>query len=304
MSDFFPIINVEPEPAFDPERIESMGSKRKFWCRIEDESGGADWLFKYPRENTGEHWAEKIAAEIAQLLNVSHAQVELAVCQNIRGSISKSFLSDNEWLSHGNESLANLASIHQSLDLRGGAYESRKKYRHSEPTLATILGAIEAYRGNESQFVHYVVLDGLIGNTDRHHENWGWIMDNTYPYMPVLAPSFDHASSLGRELTDERRETILRKGQQGAYSERATGGIYWLEGDKKGPAPLQLVRMALAQYHDFFRPVLEELSTLREGNILKTVNRVPEDWMTHFQRTFAVELVKYNLGQLRELIDG
>ena len=28
MSDYYPIFEVDPEPAFDPERIESMGSKK------------------------------------------------------------------------------------------------------------------------------------------------------------------------------------------------------------------------------------------------------------------------------------
>ena len=52
-----------------------MGSKSKFWCRIEGREG--KWLFKYPRENTGEHWAEKIA--VAEHLGIPHGAVELAV---------------------------------------------------------------------------------------------------------------------------------------------------------------------------------------------------------------------------------
>lgn len=305
MPDYYPIFNVKPEPAFDPELIESMGSKEKFWFRFPgEEENGSDWLFKYPRPDTGEHWAEKIAAEIATRLDIPHAEVQLAVCQDVRGSISRSFLRSNGWLRHGNESLANLESIHQYLDMSSRPYDSGKKYGQSEPTLATILGAIEAYRGSQLQFASYVVLDGLIGNTDRHHENWGWVIDSAYPYMPELAPSFDHASSLGRELTDQRRERFLKEGRLGNYSERANGGIRWSEEDKNGPAPLKLVRMALVEYPDFFRPILEKLSSLNEANILKIINRVPDNWMTHLQRTFAVELMRYNLEQMQVLIDG
>jgi serine/threonine protein kinase HipA of HipAB toxin-antitoxin module len=46
-----------------------------------------------------------------------------------------------------------------------------------------------------AQFTGYLVLDALIGHTDRHEENWGVIEGITGAKR--LAPSFDHASSLG-----------------------------------------------------------------------------------------------------------
>ena len=92
MSDYYPIFEVDPEPAFDPDRIESMGSKEKFWFRFPgEEEIGPDWLFKYPRPNSGEHWAEKIAAEVAAVLEIPHAEVELATCNDIRGSVTRTF---------------------------------------------------------------------------------------------------------------------------------------------------------------------------------------------------------------------
>ena len=60
MSDEYPIVTVEPEWIINPEE---MGGKTKFWYGKPDDN--TNWLFKYPRPNTGEHWAEKIASEIA-----------------------------------------------------------------------------------------------------------------------------------------------------------------------------------------------------------------------------------------------
>ena len=51
-------------------------------------------------------------------------------------------------------------------------------------------------------FVGYLVLDALIGNTDRHEENWAVIVSESGRY---LAPTFDHASSLGFLLSDPQR---------------------------------------------------------------------------------------------------
>lgn len=81
-----------------------MGSKTKFWYRQTEDS--AAWLFKYPQQNTGQHWAEKIAAEISELLGIPHAKVELAVFEGQRGSVTESFVRDGRELVHGNQMLA------------------------------------------------------------------------------------------------------------------------------------------------------------------------------------------------------
>lgn len=47
-----------------------------------------------------------------------------------------------------------------------------------------------------------LAFDALIGNTDRHHENWGFVFDPAVPqgsYGYRLAPAFDNGTSLGHE---------------------------------------------------------------------------------------------------------
>lgn len=56
----YPILEIQPEWVLEPE---VLGSKEKFWYR--DPDGESEWLFKYPQSGTGQHWSEKIAAEIA-----------------------------------------------------------------------------------------------------------------------------------------------------------------------------------------------------------------------------------------------
>ncbi|MYE16658.1 MAG: hypothetical protein F4Y07_09280, partial [Gemmatimonadetes bacterium] len=99
MSDSYPIIQVEPAWVLDDE---DMGTKEKFWYRKPGD-GEKEWLFKHPRARTGEHWAEKIAAEVAKVLGITHAAVELAQFEEHRGSASKSFVSEDQELVHGNQ---------------------------------------------------------------------------------------------------------------------------------------------------------------------------------------------------------
>lgn len=66
---------VVPVPA-TLDVAERQGTRPKAWVRIPPEDDR--WLLKIPRTGTGEHWAEKIAAELGRLIDVDCAQVELA----------------------------------------------------------------------------------------------------------------------------------------------------------------------------------------------------------------------------------
>ncbi|MEP7364586.1 MAG: HipA domain-containing protein, partial [Acidobacteriota bacterium] len=206
-------------------------------------------------------------------------------------------------LYHGNQVLAG-----QVL-----GYDPAKKFRQSSHTLANIFSALDrVFRRGETaaaakqRIADYLVLDALVGNTDRHHENWGILVKRTpRGRTGMIAPSFDHASSLGRELLDDTpgkcRVRILKENRIEQYAEKAPGAIYWNENDKRAIGPLELVRRAAAAYPDLFRPALAGLDSLEKESVERIVGRVPQGWMSGVARQFALELTCYNLKQLKEI---
>ncbi len=298
MDTLYPVIQIHPDWVLEEE---AMGSKEKFWFRENDD--GPDWLFKYPQANTGQHWAEKIAAEVAGCLDILHARVELAEIQGEWGSATESFARDGRDLHHGNQILAG-----QLLD-----YDPNLHFHQSSHTLANIFEALDRvfqypegrHRAKE-QLAEYLVLDAVIGNTDRHHENWGILRKRTTGgWKGIVAPTFDHASSLGRELLDDTsgkcRYRILHEGRVPQYSEKAPGAIYWQETDRRGISPLELVRRGAQVHPDLFGNGLIALKKLDEGILTEIVTRVPNEWMSEIARTFALRLMCYNLEQLRKI---
>jgi hypothetical protein len=296
--DFFSVLTIQPEWVLEDE---AMGSKQKFWFRQLDD--GADWLFKYPQPNTGQHWAEKIAAEIAEELEILHAKVELAQFEGVPGSATESFAREGRELYHGNQVLAG-----QVL-----GYDPSKKFRQSNHTLGNIFAALdrvfrrpEAATAAKLRIAEYLVLDALIGNTDRHHENWGILIKRTQTgRRGMIAPSFDHASSLGRELLDDTegrcRARFLRENRVGPYSEKAPGAIYWHESDRRAISPLELVRRAAQAYPELFGRAFAALDKLERASLERIVSRVPAGWMSDVARQFAIELTCYNLKQLKDI---
>lgn len=195
----------------DKTQIEQMGTKPKFWfVKIEDNK---HWLFKYNRPNTGEDWSEKITSEIAELIGLPHAIVELAEYEDKRGIITKDFTERKTKgvLVHGNEILTAIDSDYPARRFRKVSQHSIDKIIEvlsdefiqlpsGYPFSSNIDNAIDLFLG-------HLLLDALVGNTDRHHENWGVLVrrEDSGKLCIELAPTFDHASSLGRELEETRR---------------------------------------------------------------------------------------------------
>lgn len=297
--DDFGVVDIQPEWVLEPE---ALGSKRKFWYRHANNE--RDWLFKYSQPNTGQHWAEKLAAEIASHLGVLHARVELATFQGHLGSTTESFARGGRSLFHGNQLLA--GNVH--------GYDPKVRFRQADHTLGNIFGALDfastgaaSARQAKVRFAQYLVLDALIGNTDRHHENWGLLQRRVgNSWRGFLAPSFDHASSLGRELLDtgsgKTRERLLTENLVASYAESGRGGIYWSAQDRRAVSPVELVRRAAGQYPEYVLPALDRLSKISLDGLEALVARVPADWMTPIARKFALALLCYNVQELRKLL--
>lgn len=295
MDSSYPVLSVKLDHVLQPE---DMGSKAKFWYR--PPGGQSDWLFKFPQPQTGQHWAEKLAEQAAAMLGIHHARVEFAEFEGKRGSVTESFLANGCELLHGNQILA-ASNKDYKRDLRFG---------QSRHTLARIFEAMdhafdtatEQANQAKARIADFLVLDALVGNTDRHHENWGLMLRPADPtYSGSMAPTFDHASSLGRELSDTRRTIYLKDGRVGWYVERGRGGIYWSEDDRHGPSPLELVRQASRSNPEVFAPALGRLRQIGCGAFDRLVRRVPGGWMSDPAREFAIALASYSLQQLKEL---
>jgi HipA-like C-terminal domain len=279
----YPILDVDPESVIGDEQL---GSKPKAWFL----SDGKEWLFKEARPHTGEDWAEKIAAEVAARVTIEAATVELATCRDRNGSASRSFIdrTEKQNLVHGNELLAGQIT----------GYDRNKRQRQSDHTLENIVATINKLfasnehikRGVLTTLASYMVLDALIGNTDRHHENWGLVLayqSERGTMQLSVAPSFDHASSLGRELSDARRAELLTQGHVETYVRRGRGGIYLRSEDRHGANPVYLVEVAVRAYPAYFTPTLESLAEVPLETLYTVIDEVPTNRMSEAARDFA-----------------
>ena len=299
----YPIIPLRNEDVLAPEE---MGSKRKGWVQVGNDS--EPWLFKYARLSngriTGEHWAEKVAAEIAELLSIPHGRVDLATLEGSPGCISRRFADKTRGveLIHGNDLLAGAV-----LDYDRAGHRAQPD--HTIENIAKAVAAAITDRDEREiafrQLAGYVMLDALILNTDRHHENWA-LMQSRLPdgrYVHRVAPTFDHASSLGRNEPVEKVGQWLREADRFEwYAARGRGAIFIKPTDPHGANPLQLVKVAARAWPRYFQLWGKMLQNVGLDRILSVVDRVPDQVMDPRHRAFTKGLLGVTFRQITEAL--
>lgn len=184
---------------------------------------GHRYLFKesdprYPNQ----YWAEILAYAVGNAVDVSVPAAFAAT--NSATGISGALIS---WFYDGADEKSGLVRF-----FPGGDYFKRLIPNFDfkvgrQHNLVTALRLLKAFRnsGLPSPVAYWgrvLAFDALIGNTDRHQENWGllwtWCRGQR---RPAFAPAFDNGTSLGNEILEAK---LLQFSQQPALDRYISKG--------------------------------------------------------------------------------
>ena len=140
-------------------------------------------------------------------------------------------------------------------------------------------------------FAGYLVLDALIGNTDRHQDNWATIRS---PAGERLSPSFDHASCLGFQVSDEeRRDRLAGRGNRTVATYASAAHTKFEAGPSTFAAAIAALRLvgSTARRH--------WVAAVESGPDLPTlIADLPEERMSGIAKEFASALNAENRRSL------
>lgn len=285
-------------------REEALGTKPKRW--LIEPATNVSWLLKLSTWNRlydgtmyrkGDDWSERVACGVAMVLGLPAAQTELAllhaggereygvISRDVRSESGEGVGATDEELIDGNELLAE-------------PVVGKGRDTYTVDAVRVALMDVQAPAGCEfvrtawDAFVGYLVLDAVVGNTDRHEENWAVIAGSQ---GRRLAPTFDHASCLGFQLADEQREDRLATRDRGftpeAYADRARSPF------AGRPHPVDVARIALSMPGT--SPGLPWLDRVRDTEALvEPIWAVPQGRMSGAAREFAERVVRRNSQRL------
>lgn len=299
----FPIIRVDANKAYAREQL---GTKPKFWYQ---EHVNAPWfLFKAEERGTGEDWAEKLAAEFAELLGLPHVDYQLAheIQSDVPGVICEKFTPETGALKHGN----------QLLTEQDATYTKAQRWTASGHTAEAVAGVMEWLApppdvwchnlpdGIESAldvFVGYVMLDAWIANQDRHHQNWGALRIGDQLH---LAPSYDHGAAMARSEPEDKRRQRLETKDRGysveAFATKARSAFFADPSQKKAMLTVD-AWCAFAQLApDAARIWQESLRQVTPEAVDGLIEQVPPKRMSPACREFTRRLLAANQGRILE----
>ncbi|MDO4936514.1 MAG: HipA domain-containing protein [Sutterellaceae bacterium] len=280
--------------------LETSGKILKWW------QDGKEWMVKIPDDNRrDECWTEKCACELCNIMEIPHAEYQLCCITDAFGGrkfgvMTKKMMHSAQQLAHGNELLSEWVPGYQ--------FEMTKSRGNSLYTLENVFYCLDAldkrYGRNDREsaktFCLYLLLDTLIGNQDRHHMNWGIIWDEVQAKQ-FLAPSFDHAASLGRGLSDTERESRLESKDSGfsvdRFAQRAK--TMFVDDTGKKLSTLNCLVKAIHLCPEARQTVLESLGLLNRSNIEEVLSNIPEELCSSVAKKFALELIAVNIERVR-----
>lgn len=237
-----------------------------------------------------EFWSEIIASKIGLFLKYKMLVYDIAIHKDEMGCLSKLMINtDKEEL---NEGINYLRRYNQN-------YNPEDKSQYDKYTFSFIG---EALKSHEMDFaiediIRVIIFDSIIGNSDRHQENWGFITSNSpiqenkptriFGKKPIsirkeeFSPIYDSGSCLGRELTDEKVLQMLNNQDMlEAYVKRGVSEIRWNDGKRINH--FQLISNLKNEYSDFITKEIQRLKKIYdEQNIEKIVldidNNLPKE---------------------------
>ncbi|TLD79854.1 hypothetical protein LS68_009295 [Helicobacter sp. MIT 05-5293] len=272
--------------------VEPLGTKEKFWTFKEN----TKYLFKIGRENTDENVSEKIAYEIAKLIQLPCAEYKLALFKNgivKKGIASKNFLNDDSRLVLGNELLAKFFKD----------YHKDKRYKLREYTIDKPIILFYSFdKEMLEKFVGYLVFDMLIGNTDRHHENWGIIYDAKKKSF-TLAPSFDHAAGCASKVsTEEAKKRLSSKDKNyttSTFCKKARTPFYKNNKKLSTYEVLDELLKSKREIKSIVSEWIEKISSVSQDKYHRILNKIPQNLISGEKKEFVLKMLQINIQALK-----
>jgi hypothetical protein len=221
-------------------------------------------LFKFTKtDKTTEHVSEKLASELAGLIGLECARIDIGKYDSRIGSMS--YLINNE-----------------TEILIEGIYLINKKYPNYNPaslydnineeyySIEMILNSLEEY-SLSNDFFKIAIFDFLIGNTDRHQNNWAVISYNDNIRM---CPMYDNGSSLCCYLEDENIDSYLGNDKMkfnSLVNTKSKSRVRVNKKVKKEPTHLEVLQYINLNHRDC---VIDLIETINDNITEMTVEKI------------------------------
>lgn len=287
---------------------EGSGRSEKIWLISDD---GHIGLFKFPKIDpstsrvTTEYVSECLAHQLGEALGVSTAKVDIGTYQGRIGSMSYLVTKPNEYLAEG---IGFISGLYPNYDPLSMVDTSNGLYYCLEHILQSTYGIVPRY-----VWLEMMVFDFLIGNADRHQNNWGVLVtiadssesESGKSYLLRKCPLYDNGSSLCCYVNDTQLDKMFGRdpGPFNALVDTKSKSITRIDGSrKKTPQHKEVVKYLLQEYPETNDICKRFLQRLDSGVIDNLLNMYQPEILSPRKNELIRRFLKRKLEILDELL--
>lgn len=221
---------------------EGSGRSEKIWLQNPDT--GQIGLFKFKKDiGTTDHVSECIAYKIAQMLEIPCAKFELGIFDGREGSMSYNIIENSDQILV--EGIYFIMLIYPEYNPEQ-FIDMTTQHRYS---VEMIIKAIKQFVSIK-EFLKMLMFDYLIGNSDRHQNNWAILIENG---KKQWCPLYDNSSSLCAYVSEEKIESYFGKDKnrwRSLVDTKSKSLLRCTEFDEKRPTHLEVLKYLKANYYE------------------------------------------------------
>ena len=304
MTDKIELIQINDKEWTKIEGLSSKGRRVKSW--YEKNATNDIYLYKEPKiyKSTGtvtkEIWTELIAYKIGTKLGLDIPQAIPATDGENYGILIKSFLPQEN-------SIRTEIALAEAQDILN---KTNLKLYHNLHTISMLLNEELLEKDCWKKFKQMLIFDCIIGNNDRHDENWGILYGSALEKLK-LSPIYDNASCLTYGDNEEKvLELLTNENQFEKYINNSKPpNLYLNQNDgthykhfeiikhliKEEPETIELIKdMVKIDCLSYTESVLEQIAQIEVPEVHK---------LTENRKELIIKILDCRIKKLKDIVN-
>ena len=249
---------------------EGSGRSEKIWLQNPDT--GQIGLFKFKKDiGTTDHVSECIAYDIAQMLEIPCAKFELGMFRGREGSMSYNIIQNSD------QSLVEGIHFIMQIYPEYNPEQFIDMATNCRYSVEMVIKAIEQFVPIEG-LMKMLMFDYLIGNSDRHQNNWAILIEND---KKKWSPLYDNSSSLCAYVSEEKIESYFGKDKnrwRSLIDTKSKSLFRCTENDEKCSTHLEILKYLKKNYYMETKKIAEKIVTVvTEEKVCDILNSYSEE---------------------------